>query len=79
MKKITNSCHWLISKKFIQKNNHLPEIPSAAEVEKEGLDLGVNQAALLKKIEELTLYIIEQNKRIEKLEQEVLQSNKKRN
>lgn len=56
--------------KFIQQHNHLPEIPSAEEVAKEGLDLGNNQAALLKKIEELTLYIIEQNKRIEKLESE---------
>lgn len=54
--------------KFIQQNKHLPDVPSAAEVEKEGLDVGANQAALLKKIEELTLYIIEQNKRIEKLE-----------
>ncbi|PZR14752.1 MAG: hypothetical protein DI539_18605 [Flavobacterium psychrophilum] len=56
--------------KFIQQNNHLPDVPSAAEVAKEGLDLGSNQAALLKKIEELTLYIIEQNKRIEKLEED---------
>lgn len=53
---------------FIQKNSHLPEIPCEAEVKKDGLDLGSNQAALLKKIEELTLYIIDQNKRIEKLE-----------
>jgi hypothetical protein len=51
--------------KFIQENNHLPEIPSASEVEKEGLDIGDNQALLLKKIEELTLYVIEQNKKIE--------------
>ena len=50
---------------FIQKNKHLPDVPSAAEVKKDGLDLGDNQAALLKKIEELTLYIIEQNKRLE--------------
>jgi hypothetical protein len=44
----------------------LPEVPSADEVEKEGLDIGDNQALLLKKIEELTLYVIEQNKKIEK-------------
>lgn len=49
---------------YIQKNNHLPEIPSSNEIEKNGLDLGDNQAALLKKIEELTLYIIDQNKTI---------------
>jgi hypothetical protein len=60
--------------RFIQQNKHLPGISTAAEVEKEGLDLGVNQAALLKKIEELTLYIIEQNKRIEKLEAKLKES-----
>lgn len=54
--------------KYIQQNKHLPGIPAAAQVKKDGLDIGSNQAALLKKIEELTLYIIEQNKRIEKLE-----------
>lgn len=53
---------------FITKNKHLPEVPSAAIIEKEGIDLGNNQTILLKKIEELTLYLIEQNKRIEKLE-----------
>jgi hypothetical protein len=41
-------------------------VPSAEEVRKEGLDLGDNQATLLKKIEELTLYIIEQNKKLER-------------
>ena len=51
--------------KFIQTNKHLPEVPSAAEVKKEGLDLGDNQVVLLKKIEELTLYIIEQDKQLE--------------
>jgi hypothetical protein len=53
---------------FIKKNNHLPDVPSEAEVKKEGLDLGQNQAVLLRKIEELTLYIIDQNNRIENLE-----------
>ncbi|HET7117791.1 MAG TPA: hypothetical protein VFI29_14955 [Hanamia sp.] len=55
---------------FIKSNGHLPEIPKAETVEKEGLDLGNSQALLLKKIEELTLIVIEQNKRIEKLEKE---------
>lgn len=54
---------------FIKTNKHLPNISSAQEVVKEGLDLGAMDAKLLEKIEELTLYIIEQNKRIEKLEQ----------
>lgn len=61
---------------FIKTNGHLPEVPQSDEVEKNGIDLGGNQAVLLKKIEELTLYIIEQNKRIEKLENELLKKNK---
>lgn len=55
---------------FIKKNKHLPEVPSADEVVKEGIDIAEMDALLLKKIEELTLYMIEQNKRIEKLEKE---------
>jgi hypothetical protein len=46
---------------YIRLHRHLPEIPSADSVAKNGLDLGGNQEALLKKIEELTLYIIEQD------------------
>ncbi|RXK85951.1 pyocin knob domain-containing protein [Filimonas effusa] len=49
---------------FIKANKHLPEVPTATEVKTNGLDLGDNQAILLKKIEELTLYIIQQNKQI---------------
>jgi hypothetical protein len=49
---------------FIRRQHHLPGIPSAAEVRKDGLDVGAGQAALLKKIEELTLYNIDQEKRI---------------
>jgi hypothetical protein len=48
--------------KYIKEKSHLPEVPSAKEVEKDGLALGANQAVLLKKIEELTLYMIEQDK-----------------
>ena len=53
---------------FLKAHKHLPDVPSAQEVQKEGIDIGQTQALLLKKIEELTLYIIEQNNRIEKLE-----------
>ncbi|RXK86749.1 FtsB/FtsL family cell division protein [Filimonas effusa] len=63
--------------KFIQENKHLPEVPSAAEVKKDGLDLGDNQAVLLKKIEELTLYIIQQNKEIIQQNKEVAQLKKR--
>jgi Leucine-rich repeat (LRR) protein len=52
---------------FIKRNGHLPEIPSAAQVEKEGVDLGAMDAKLLQKIEELTLYIIKQDKEIQEL------------
>lgn len=55
---------------YIKQNKHLPEIPSAKEIEKNGLMLAEMNMHLLKKIEELTLYMIEQNKRIEKLEKE---------
>ena len=55
--------------KFIQKNKHLPNIPSAKEVEEKGLHVGDVQKRMMEKIEELTLYIIEANKKIEKLEQ----------
>lgn len=64
--------------KFIASNKHLPDVPSAATVAKDGVDLGENQVVLLKKIEELTLYIIQQNKemqeqknRVEELAKEV--------
>lgn len=53
--------------KFIQENNHLPEIPSAAEFEKNGLMLAEMNMSLLKKMEEMTLYMIEQNKEIKLL------------
>lgn len=49
----------------IRKEKRLPDVPSAKTIEKEGVNVGENQALLLKKIEELTLYIIEQNKKIE--------------
>jgi hypothetical protein len=58
------------TEQFIKANSHLPGVPSAAIIEKDGLDLGDGQAVLLKKIEELTLHIIEMDKRVEKLENE---------
>lgn len=56
--------------KYIFLHKHLPGIPTAGEIEKDGADLGDNQAAMLQKIEELTLYVIQQNKQIELLKQE---------
>jgi hypothetical protein len=52
-------------KTYIDKNKHLPEVPSAKEMEKNGVNLGEMNMLLLKKIEELTLYVIELKKRDE--------------
>jgi hypothetical protein len=52
-------------KTYIDQNKHLPEVPSAKEMEKNGVQLGEMNMLLLKKIEELTLYVIEQNKKLE--------------
>ncbi len=51
--------------KFIAKNNHLPNIPSAAEVEKNGIEVGDMQKKMMEKIEELTLYIIDLQKQVD--------------
>jgi hypothetical protein len=51
--------------KYIHFNKHLPDVPSATEVETKGVDLGASQAILLKKIEELTLYMIQQKKELD--------------
>jgi hypothetical protein len=53
---------------FIKQNRHLPDIPAEAEILKEGIDLAKMNTLLLKKVEELTLYVIEQEKKIDKLE-----------
>jgi len=58
-------------KTYIDQNKHLPEVPSAKEMEANGVNLGEMNMLLLKKIEELTLHIIDQNKRIEKLEHKI--------
>lgn len=50
---------------YIKNNKHLPNVPSAKEVEKDGIDLGSSQTILLQKIEELTLYIIDQDKKLQ--------------
>ena len=55
----------------VNQYGHLPEIPSAAEMETEGVALGEMNMLLLKKIEELTLYLLEQDKEIKKLNTKV--------
>lgn len=56
--------------KHIKEKKHLPEIASAKVMEKEGVNVGEFQIKLLQKIEELTLYSIEQNKQIKQLKNE---------
>ena len=56
--------------KHIKLKKHLPEIASAKVMEKDGVNIGEFQIKLLQKIEELTLYSIEQNKQIKKLQSE---------
>ena len=56
---------------FINENNHLPDVPSENEVMENGINVGEMDATLLQKIEELTLYMIEQNKKTNKLIEEV--------
>jgi hypothetical protein len=51
--------------KFIQENKHLPDVPSTEEVMANGLDLGKMNATLLKKVEELTLYMISMKKELD--------------
>ncbi|MNQ47939.1 hypothetical protein D3C85_617980 [compost metagenome] len=61
---------------YVNQNSHLPEIPSAKEFEKNGMQLAEMNMALLKKVEELTLYAIEQEKKTEKLNQYIIEQNK---
>ncbi|RKN82424.1 tail fiber protein [Ulvibacterium marinum] len=60
----------------IREKGHLPNIPSAQEMEENGVELGIMNMKLLEKIEELTLYMIDMNKRMELLEKENLKLKK---
>ena len=60
--------------KEIKRLGHLPEVPSEEKVKLEGIDIETIQVLLLRKIEELTLYIIEQQQQIDALQQEVSKS-----
>jgi hypothetical protein len=56
---------------FIQKNGHLPDIPTEAEVKEKGVSLGDMQAKLLAKVEELTLHMIQQEKENRELRDQI--------
>jgi len=57
--------------KFIQQNKHLPGVQSASDAEKNGIDLGNNQTILLKKVEELTLYLIQMKEENEQMKERI--------
>ncbi|MEG1667795.1 hypothetical protein [Chryseobacterium sp.] len=57
--------------KHIKEKKHLPEVASAKQMEKEGVNVGEFQIKLLQKIEELTLYTIEQNKLIKEQQKRI--------
>jgi hypothetical protein len=70
--------------RFIHKNRHLPEVPSAASVSKTGIVMGDIAPLLLKKIEELTLYLLEERElnkslehRLDVLEEQLIVTEKK--
>ncbi len=58
---------------FITHNSHLPDIPKETEVLEQGVDLSEMNGLLLKKIEELTLYLLEQDRKINTLQEELHQ------
>jgi len=62
---------------FVKLNQHLPEVPSEKEFKENGMNMAEMNVLLLKKIEELTLYAIEQNKVIEEIKQTLKNQNKK--
>lgn len=56
---------------YILQNGHLPNVPMTSEVQTEGIDLGETNRILMEKIEEMTLYLIEQHKLIKKMQTEI--------
>jgi hypothetical protein len=58
-------------KAYIKTNHHLPEVPSAATIEADGVNMGAMHVTMMKKIEELTLYLIEVKEELEAVKKEV--------
>ena len=56
---------------YVRKEHHLPDIAPAAQMQQEGMNLGDNQTRLLAKIEELTLYVIQQDKETQVLKEKI--------
>ena len=60
---------------FIETNKHLPEVPSAATMEEEGISVSEMNMLLLKKVEELTLYILDQENKIQNQQNQISAQN----
>jgi hypothetical protein len=58
---------------YVQKHKHLPEVPSAKEMKAKGMDLAEMNLVLLKKVEELTLHAIRQEKELRRQASEIKQ------
>lgn len=63
-------------KTFVDENGHLPGVPSAEKIKEDGIPLGEMNRILLEKVEELTLYLLEQDEKIKALESKVNNSGK---
>jgi hypothetical protein len=61
---------------FVKQNQHLPEVPSEKEFKKDGMNMAEMNALLLKKVEELTLYVIEQSKQTIDQNKQISEQNK---
>jgi hypothetical protein len=64
-------------KNYVDANKHLPEVPSAKEMEKDGVKVGEMNMILLKKVEELTLYLIEVKDELSEVKRENIELRKK--
>lgn len=60
-----------VLEKYIRQEGHLPNIPSAAEIEANGIELGLMNKRLMEKVEELTLHLIDQNKRLQEQQKRI--------
>ncbi|SFC82825.1 hypothetical protein SAMN05421747_13215 [Parapedobacter composti] len=56
---------------YVKQHKHLPEVPSAADIQRDGLDLAAMNLLLLKKVEELTLHAIRQQQEIKELKKDL--------
>lgn len=58
-------------KSYIQENGHLPNVPSALDVQRDGMDVGEMNRVLVEKVEELTLYLLKQQEEIDELKAKI--------